>query len=76
MSKKTVTYCYPTGSGNQVAIHCEDGSILFVNVGNLGADITYMPDQCHYPEPMERDDKGRERYPTEFTPFDPVYDSF
>lgn len=51
----------------QVIIYCEDGSILWVTVGSKGADVTYAPDNFHYPEPMVTDDKGRERYPTDFT---------
>lgn len=57
------------GASNQIIIQCDDGSLLFVTVGDKGASLSYSPDDAHYPEPMKIDDKGRERYPTEFTPF-------
>lgn len=75
MSDKSIKRHYAS-SANQIVIECGDGSLLFVTVGNLGADISFAPDSAHFPEPMKRDDKGRERYPTDFTPFDPQLDSF
>lgn len=66
MADKAIVTYYTTG-GNQLCVECADGSLLFVTVSQLGADITYAPDSKHYPEPMVIDDKGRERYPTSFT---------
>jgi hypothetical protein len=75
MCKKQINRSY-SSSPNQVVIECIDGSLLFVTVGEKGATVSYAPDTSHFPEPMQIDDKGRERYPTEFTPFNPAYDSF
>lgn len=54
---------------NQVIIYRDDGSILWVTVGDKSAEISFAPDDKHYPEPMVRDEKGRDRYPTKFVPF-------
>lgn len=66
MSDKAIVSYYTTVC-NQMCIECADGSLLFVTVGQLGADISFAPDSEHFPEPMVIDDKGRERYPTSFT---------